>query len=209
MLLAPILPAPVGKGLRSLSFLLRFLLLGPLLPIAPVSEAAAEPRAVTTVPLPAPSGVALEARTIIDAPPARVAQVAGDPAFFPELLSALEVRVVGSEGPAQLLSVLRREPWPVGDLRWVEVLSRRREGDGTLVVERRAHPGPFFRRMEATWRLDPLPGDPGRTAVTYQVAIDITRWAPLWMLRRSHRSAVLTTVERLRRISERPAPPRS
>jgi hypothetical protein len=159
---------------------------------------------VRTSALPADTGVANLATTVIDAPPARVAQVAGDPAYFTEIFPAVEVRVLRTQGQSQLISVVRKEPWPVGMISWTEIVSRLSEKDGTLIVDREAQPGSaFFRHMRATLRIIPVPGDPLRSLIEYRVAIEISRWAPLWVLRRSNASAMVATVERLRQFCER------
>jgi ribosome-associated toxin RatA of RatAB toxin-antitoxin module len=147
-----------------------------------------------------PRDLAAEARTIIDAPAERVAQLVGDPAAFAELLPAAEVRLLGSEGGAQLVQLERREPWPVGVVRWTEAVRRRRDGQAYL-VERQARGEGYFRRLEASWSITPV-GE-ARCAVVYRVSMELRRWVPTWMLRRGNASGMLGTIARLRRMSER------
>ncbi len=189
------MPAPL------LTRLLPLVLVLPLL----CGPARAEQRQVFTHALSAPVGVATAATTLIDAPPATVAAIAGDPAHFTEIFPAAEVRLLHTQGETLLISVVRKEPWPVGMISWNEIVSRFVAEDGqTIVIDRESQPGSaFFRHMRAILRVSAVPGDPGRSVVDYRVAIEITRWAPLWMLRRSNASAMVATLDRLRQLCEK------
>ncbi|MSP63663.1 MAG: hypothetical protein EXR72_25625 [Myxococcales bacterium] len=153
----------------------------------------------------AATGVAVEARTVIDAPAEQVAQLAGDPAAFGELFPAEEVRVVGTKGDARRVAIAMRHPWPTGLVRWVETVSLRRDPDGrSLLVERDLESGSYYDRMRATWRVTPLAPSPeagARCEVVYRVAITLAGWAPAWILRRGVISGMKFTVERLRAMS--------
>ena len=175
-----------------------------LLLLTPISSARTERHPVHTSALSVDAGVATVATTIIDAPPAQVATIAGDPANFTEIFPAVEVRVLRSQGSDLLISVVRKEPWPVGTISWSEIVTRSLDEDGkTLVIDRETQPGSaFFRHMRATMRIAPVPGEPGRSAVDYRVSIEISRWAPQWVLRRSNATAMVATVERLRQLCE-------
>lgn len=166
--------------------------------VAPVVPARATP-VLSFRTLPSPSGVTVEMTTVIEAPAERVASVVGDPAAFVELFPAAEARVVGTQGEAQLVAVLMREPWPAGDVRWTETVTRRRVGDGnTWVIEREALQGGYFRHMRAVWELTPLPDDQGRCRAVYRVSMTLNRWAPSWALRRGQESGIRRSVGRLR-----------
>ena len=164
------------------------------------AAARADAPAATVTMVPVQSGVAAEARTTIEASPERVAAVAGDPSAFSELLPAAVVRLKGRDGDAQIVEVERHEPWPIGVVRWVESVRQRQEANGTVVVERQAIDDGYFRRLQATWWIAPLPG--GRSGVTYRVSMDLRRWAPAWMVRRGNSAGILGTLSRLRRMSE-------
>lgn len=191
--------------------LLGALLLALLAPVVP-ADAAKWP--VTTVEFPAATGIILEVRTIFDAPAARVAQLAGDPASFLVIYPAEQAKVVGRRGAALLVDILFRQPWPMGLMRWTEAVTRRPGEDGEgYVIEREVLPGSAFRHLKAHWRIRPLPpaaGSPGgaRCQVVYHVSMDLNRWAPKWMLRRGNESGMAGTMERLRRLSEAPLPDR-
>jgi hypothetical protein len=174
--------------------------------VALAGPALAERHPIHAVPIPTDAGIATEASTIIDAPPDRVAAIAADPAHFVELFPAQEVHVRSAQGDRVLVSVVRKEPWPVGVISWSETVARYQEDQGrTLVVDRQVQPGSseFFRWMQANLRVRAVPGDPLRSALTYRVAIQISRWAPLWILRRSNAAAMAATLERLRQMAER------
>src|SRR5262245_16519704 len=85
----------------------------------------AEYGALTLVTPPAPAGVVAEARMTVAAPAERVARLVADPAALVELLPATEVSVVAETGAARVVSVVRREPWPVGAVRWTEKVEGR------------------------------------------------------------------------------------
>ena len=99
------------------------LLLSPLL-----AGADKRPPGMTASSIPMPSGVAGEVRVVVNAPAARVAAIASDPAAFRELFPAEEARVVGQRDGAVMVAVRKREGWPVGELRWVETVARARSG---------------------------------------------------------------------------------
>lgn len=174
------------------------LLLSPLL-----AGADKRPPGMTASSIPMPSGVAGEVRVVVNAPAARVAAIASDPAAFRELFPAEEARVVGQRDGAVMVAVRKREGWPVGELRWVETVARARSG-ATLEVTRDVIESTFFKRMHAVLQVTPVPGAEGeRSAVQYRVDVDINRWAPIWVLRRNHLDAMVATTDRLRRMSER------
>lgn len=172
----------------------------------PIGPAWAARHPVQHTSFPAKSGVLVEVRTEIDAAAEEVAAAAGDPANFIEMFPAHEVRVLSQQGASQLVAVEMRQPWPVGVVRWNESVLRRAEDTGTLVVERHAQRGGYFRHMDAEWRVTPLPpvgSTPSRCQVVYRVAVELNRWAPTFMLRRGHTAGMVATVERLRQIVER------
>lgn len=174
------------------------LLLSPLL-----AGADKRPPGMTASSIPMPSGVAGEVRVVVNAPAARVAAIASDPAAFRELFPAEEARVVGQRDGAVMVAVRKREGWPVGELRWVETVARARSG-ATLEVTRDVIESTFFKRMHAVLQVTPVPGAEGeRSVVQYRVDVDINRWAPIWVLRRNHLDAMVATTDRLRRMSER------
>ena len=84
---------------------------------------------------------------------------------------------------------------------WVEeVVSLEDPQDHAFVVERTAQPG-YFRRLVSRWRVEPLAdSDHERCRVTYDVSLELTRWAPDWILRRNHLGGVKDTMERLRSL---------
>ena len=180
--------------------------IGALAVLAEPAMADKRPAGISAVSLPAQRGVAGEVRAVIHAPVERVAQVGGDPAGFRELFPAEEIRVVGQRGDAVLVAVRKREAWPVGELKWVEAVTRRRVGDG-FVVLREVVESTFFKHMRAELQVTPLPDAPGNSAVTYRVDVELIRWTPAWMMRRGHLDAMVATVDRLRRMSERAPQP--
>lgn len=168
-----------------------------------------EQGAFTVVAVPVSSGASAEVRGVIEAPAERIAALVADPASFIDLLPASSVHVVGKQGGTLLVEVERREPWPVGTIRWTETLQQRTEAaqpaqptQPTQIVERQALPGGYFRRLLATWRVTPL--QPGRCAVSYKVWVDPVRWAPSWLLRRRNEQGMVATLERLQRLSAQP-----
>lgn len=162
--------------------------------------------AFTVVSVPVSSGASAEVSVVIEAPAERIAALVANPAAFPDLLPASSVQVVGRQGGALLVRVERREPWPVGTIRWTETVLQRTEAaqpaQPTQIVERQALPGGDFRRLLATWRVTPL--QPGRCTVSYKVWVDPNRWAPGWLLRRRNEQGMIATLERLQRLSAQP-----
>jgi hypothetical protein len=170
-----------------------------------VALAAPSPARAQAVPLvvlepPAPSGVIAEAQIEVTASAERVARLVADPASFIELFPAVEVKVLGREGEAQVVSVRKQAPWPVSSVSWVETVVEHREGD-TLVVERHARPGGYFHHLDAVWRVRPL--GQGRAEVSYRVWVELTGWAPLWAVRRGHVAGVRETMQRLAHMIDR------
>jgi ribosome-associated toxin RatA of RatAB toxin-antitoxin module len=157
---------------------------------------------ITTRVVPSPHGVVIEAITVIDAPAERVAALAGNPESFRELLPAENVRVMGTRGQALLVEVTMRNPWPIGVMQWTETVLRHLAADGkTLMIEREARDGQYYRYMHAVWRISPREGN--RCDVSYQVRMDPYAWVPKWSLRRGMTNGMTTTVERLRQLSRR------
>lgn len=157
---------------------------------------------ITTRVVPSPHGVVIEATTVIDAPADRVAALAGNPESFRELLPAEKVRVTGTRGQALLVEVTMRNPGSIGVMQWTETLVRQVAPDGkTLMVEREAHDGQYYRYMRAVWRISPRKDN--RCDVSYQVRMDPYAWVPNWSLRQGMTSGMTTTVERLRQLSLR------
>lgn len=174
-----------------------------LLVAAPLPRDARAEAAPTVTTLPVARGVAAEAHLVIAAPAERVAAVAGDPRSFGELLPAAVVRPLGRRGDADIVEVERHEPWPIGVVRWTESVRRRQAPGGALLIERQAIDDGYFRRLEATFTIAPLPG--GRSDVSYRVSMDLRRWAPAWMVRRGNSAGIVGTLGRLQRMCERPA----
>ena len=168
---------------------------------APVPLSAKEPSSVVARSLPATAGVRTFAETVLDAPAAKVAAVLAEAANFVPLFPAHSVEVLSSHGDRRVVSVEMRKPWPIGSVKWVEeVVSLEDPQDHAFVVERTAQPG-YFRRLVSRWRVEPLAdSDHERCRVTYDVSLELTRWAPDWILRRNHLGGVKDTMERLRSL---------
>ena len=174
---------------------------------AEAPPAATKKPAVVTRTLPAASGVRSEARTVIDAPAEEVATLLRDPHNFVPLFPAHAVDVLESAPDSQVIAVEMRKPWPVGTVKWVEdVVSHREAGGKGFVVERSAHPG-YFKHMSARWLVTPDPAaETERCIVTYEVAMELQRWAPEWMLRRGNLNGILDTMSRLRTLVSEKVP---
>lgn len=165
--------------------------------------------------MPVTRGVGSEVRTVVRASAERVAQVLADPGALPALMGTTEARVLGpQEGQRAgevLLAMMRREPWPAGEVRWVERVQRHQEGDEQVVVWELVR-SDFFRQLRSVWRVRPERGPDGveQSQVSYQLVFELKRWVPAFLVRRSNQEAMVTTVDRLRRMSEpraqRPAP---
>ncbi len=170
------------------------------LAIAALVLAAAPARAddVTAESMPSDDGVLVVARTVIDAPAARVAAIVGDPSSFAELFPAEEVRVLGDSGGARIVALRMRDRW-VGAFTWIESLARSTDG-AALVVERRSLSSEFYAHLHAIWRVTPLSA--ARCEVTYRVDIALKHW-PTWMIRRGTVAGVAAVVGRLRTMSAR------
>ena len=168
------------------------------------------PSQVVARSLPAQSGVLSEAETLIDAPPEQVAALLSDPKNYLPIFPANSVQVVDQLPMGKVIAVEMKKPWPVGTVRWVEDVVTRTEPDGqTFVVERTAHPG-YFRRMTARWRVSQAPGAQGKSLVTYQVAMELSRWAPEVFLKRGNIAGIVDTMNRLRKlVAERGLTPAS
>lgn len=177
-------------------------LLVPLLGAAAKAEpkpGAAPP--VTARSLPASSGVRSEAQTVLAAPAEEVATLLADPRNFVPLFPAHAVDVLTSAADLQVVAVEMRKPWPVGTVKWVEDVEKRRDPDGkSFVVQRTAHPG-YFKHMSARFHIAPDPAAATeRCIVTYEVAMELKRWAPEWALRRGNLNGILDTMARLRTL---------
>jgi len=157
--------------------------------------------AVTARSLPATSGVRSEAQTVLAAPAEEVASLLADPRNFVPLFPAHAVDVLTSAADLQVVAVEMRKPWPVGTVKWVEDVEKRREADGkSFVVQRTAHPG-YFKHMSARFHVAPDPAAATeRCIVTYEVAMELKRWAPEWALRRGNLNGILDTMSRLRTL---------
>lgn len=157
--------------------------------------------AVTARSLPATSGVRSEAQTTLPVPAEKVAAVLADPQNFVPLFPAHAVDVLSATGDSQVVSVEMRKPWPVGTVKWVEDVVTHREPDGkSFVVERTAHPG-YFKHMSARFHVAPDPAaESARCIVTYEVAMELKRWAPEWALRRGNLNGIMDTMARLRML---------
>jgi ribosome-associated toxin RatA of RatAB toxin-antitoxin module len=166
-------------------------------PLPPAS--AVQPPAVKARVLPAKSGVRSTAETVLDASAETVASLLADPRNFVPLFPAHAVDVLSSAPDSQVIAVEMRQPWPVGTVKWVEDVVTRREADGhSFVVERNAHPG-YFKHMNASWHVAPDPtAETERCIVTYEVSMELKRWAPEWMLRRGNLNGMLATMSKLR-----------
>ena len=125
-------------------------------------------------------------------------------------MPAHAVDVLSSTPDAQVIAVEMRNPWPVGTVKWVEEVESHREPDGkSFVVQRNAHPG-YFKHMNARWHVAPDPAAATeRCIVTYEVSMELKRWAPEWMVRRGHINGMLDTMARLRTLvaGQAPSPP--
>jgi len=168
---------------------------------APHSLFAKESSNVIARSLPAATGVRTFAETILDAPAAKVAAMLAEPANFIPLFPAHSVEVLSAHADRRVVSIEMRKPWPVGSVKWVEeVVSLEDPQDHSFIVERTAHPG-YFRRLVSRWRVEPLlDSEHERCRVTYDVALELTRWAPDWILRRNHLGGVKETMQRLRSL---------
>ena len=157
--------------------------------------------AVTARSLPATSGVRSEAQTVLAAPAEEVATMLADPRNFVPLFPAHAVDVLTSAADLQVVAVEMRKPWPVGTVKWVEEVEKRRETDGkSFVVQRTAHPG-YFKHMSARFHIAPDPAaESQRCIVTYEVAMELKRWAPEWALRRGNLNGIVDTMARLRML---------
>lgn len=163
-------------------------------------HAGSDKPAVTTRSLPAERGVRSEAETVIDAPAELVATLLGEPNNFVPLFPAERVEVLKASPERVTVSVEMKKPFPIGTVRWVEDVVSYRENDGKdLVVERNAQAG-YFRTMRAVWRITPHPDSAARCLVIYQVAMELQRWVPEWMLRKGNLSGMLDTMSRLRKL---------
>ncbi len=156
---------------------------------------------VTARSLPAASGVRSEAQITLPASAERVADLVADPRNFVPLFPAHAVDVLTAEADMQVVSVEMRKPWPVGTVKWVEDVVKHREPDGkTFVVQRTAHPG-YFKHMSARFHIAPDPAaESQRCIVTYEVAMELKRWAPEWALRRGNLNGIVDTMARLRML---------
>lgn len=163
--------------------------------------AAVKPPAVKARILPAPSGVRSAAETVLEAPAETVATLLGDPRNFVPLFPAHAVDVLSSAEGSQVIAVEMRKPWPVGTVKWVEDVVAHKDADGrSFIVERSAHPG-YFKHMNARWHVAPDPAaETARCIVTYEVSMELKRWAPEWMLRRGNLNGILDTMSRLRTL---------
>lgn len=155
---------------------------------------------VTARTLPAQSGVLTEAEILLDAPPERVAALLRDPKNYLPLFPANSVQVISELPTGKVIAVEMKKPWPIGTVSWVEdVVTKAEPGGQGFVVERNAHPG-YFRHMTARWRVTAAPGAQGRSLVTYQVAMQLSRWAPELFLKRGNLNGVVDTMNRLRKL---------
>lgn len=186
------------------SWFLSALLVGGLTLLPASAEAQALPSAqqkalVTAHSLPATSGVRSTAQTTLPVSAERAADLVSDPRNFVPLFPAHAVDVLTSEADMQVVSVEMRKPWPVGTVKWVEDVVKHREPDGkTFVIERTAHPG-YFKHMSARFHIAPDPAAAAqRCIVTYEVAMELNRWAPEWALRRGNLNGIVDTMARLR-----------
>lgn len=188
-----------GPRLAALSWLLLALLTAAVTVQAQPKPAAAP--AVTARSLPAPSGVRSEAKTVLAAPAEEVATLLADPRNFVPLFPAHAVDVLTSAADLQVVAVEMRKPWPVGTVKWVEDVEKHRDADGkSFVVQRTAHPG-YFKYMSARFHIAPDPAAATeRCIVTYEVAMELKRWAPEWALRRGNLNGILDTMARLRTL---------
>ncbi len=168
----------------------------------PLGSSAKEPSPVVARSLPATTGVRTYAETVLDLPAAKVAALLAEPANFIPLFPAHSVEVISGHADRRVVSVEMRKPWPIGSVKWVEeVVSLEDPQDHAFVVERTAQPG-YFRRLVSRWRVEPLQdSDHERCRVTYDVSLELARWAPDWILRRNHLGGVKETMERLRSLA--------
>lgn len=156
--------------------------------------------AVVSRSLPTDSGVLSEGETLVDAPPAEVAALLSDPKNYVPLFPASSVQVVRSLPSSKVIAVEMKKPWPIGTVRWEEDVTTQEEPGGkSYQIERTAHPG-YFRRMLARWRVTEAPGAPGRSLVTYRVAMELSRWAPELFLKRGNLNGIVDTLTRLRKL---------
>lgn len=173
------------------------------------------PEKIKVQSVPVARGVGSEVRTVVRASPERVAQVLSDPASLPLLMGTAEARVLPEEQKGQLLmALMRREPWPAGEVRWVERVQQRVEGEERVVLWDLVR-SDFFRQLRSEWRLRPERGPDGgeQCLVSYRLVFELSRWVPAFLVRRSNQDAMVLTVDRLRRLSEprgvlRPLPER-
>ena len=165
---------------------------------------------VVTRSLPAESGVRSEAETVITASPERIIALLSDPRNYIPLFPATSIQVVGALPAGKVIEVEMKKPWPVGTVRWTEDVVIQKDPDGhAFTVERTAHPG-YFRRMIARWRITPAPGASAaepRSLVTYEVAMELARWAPDWAVRRGNLAGIRDTMGQLRKLADDAAAP--
>lgn len=158
---------------------------------------------VVTRSLPAESGVRSEAETVLAASPERIIALLSEPRNYIPLFPATSIQVVGALPAGKVIEVEMKKPWPVGTVRWTEDVVIQKDPDGhSFTVERTAHPG-YFRRMIARWRITPAPGASAaepRSLVTYEVAMELARWAPDWAVRRGNLAGIRDTMAQLRKL---------
>lgn len=167
----------------------------------PVAGSAKDAGTVIARSLPATSGVHTVAETVLEAPAAKVAAMLAEPNNFIPLFPAHSVEVLSAHADRRVVSVEMRKPWPIGSVKWVEeVVSLEDPQDHAFIIERTAQPG-YFRRLVSRWRVEPLAdAEHTRCKVTYDVTLELARWAPEWILRRNHVGGIKETMERLRSL---------
>jgi len=140
---------------------------------------------------------------VLAAPAETVARFLSDPKNFVPLFPAESIDIVSAEPTKTVIAIVMKKPWPVGTVRWVEdVLSEANPAAQRFQIDRIAHGGGYFRTMHARWLVEALPDQPAHCKVTYDVAMELTRWVPEWMLRRGNLNGMVDTMTRLRKLVE-------
>jgi hypothetical protein len=127
-------------------------------------------------------GTTVDVRATVAAPLPLVERAIADAASYPSWVPA--VAAAWRDHGAVVTEY--RLPWPLGRVREVTQLERRRLPGGVVEFAWRQLRGDL-RRNEGSWTLTPLAG--GRTEVRYRVTFKLHRWVPPFAVAMAHRRA--------------------
>ena len=156
-------------------------------------------------------GFAVQFVATVTAPAASVLQALDDVAAMPTWLPRMKSAALGAtapDGSPRFDSVLGL-PWPVGEVH--EVMTVRRQVDGTTVQLRWDHVEGDMRRNEVVWTVTPL--DAEHTLVRYDANLWFKSWLPVFLIRIAQRDYAPWFVDCLERraaaLATAAAPPQN